>query len=65
MLWIIPLHCVNICHCDWFTKGADWLIAEQDKVRQDSQTRKMVAGRRAESGVAIQMQRVQGMNVPG
>ena len=20
MLWNIPLHCVKICHCDWFNK---------------------------------------------
>ena len=18
LLWNIPLHCVNMCHCDWF-----------------------------------------------
>ena len=23
-LWNIPLHCVNICHCEWFNKEADW-----------------------------------------
>ena len=33
-----PLHCVNINHCDSFNKEADGPIAEQDKVRQESQT---------------------------
>ena len=23
---------MNICHCDWFNKEADWPIAGQDKV---------------------------------
>lgn len=29
---------MNIGHCDWFNKQADHPIAEQDKVRQESQT---------------------------
>ena len=29
---------MNICHYDWFNKQADWPIAEQDKVRWESQT---------------------------
>ena len=40
---------MNKCHCDWFNKEADWLKAEQNKVRQESQTRRML-GRRVESG---------------
>ena len=32
MQWNIPLH------CDWFNKKADWPIAGQDKIRQESQT---------------------------
>ena len=28
---IIPLHCVNICPCDWFKKKkANWPVARQD-----------------------------------
>lgn len=39
MLWNNPsAHRVGICHYDWFNKQAEWPIAEQDKVRQDSQT---------------------------
>ena len=33
-LCYIPLHCVNICHCDWFNKEADWPITGQDKNRR-------------------------------
>ena len=32
-MWNFPVHCVNICCCDWFNKEADWPIAGQDKVR--------------------------------
>lgn len=32
-MWNIPLHCVNVCHCDWFNKEADWPITGQDKVK--------------------------------
>lgn len=49
LLWKTPLHCVRIWHCDWFTKETDWPIAEQNKVRQESQTENAW---RAESGVA-------------
>ena len=28
---------MKICCCGWFNKEADWPIAEQDKVRQESQ----------------------------
>ena len=32
------VYCVNLCRFDWFNKQADWSIAEQDKVRRESQT---------------------------
>ena len=48
-LCYIPLHCVNICHCDWFNKEADWPIVRQDKVRQENQTKRML-GRRSRRG---------------
>ena len=32
------MYTVKICHYDWFNKQADWPIAEQDKVRRESQT---------------------------
>lgn len=35
---IIPSYAVKVCHCEWFNKQADWLIAEQSKVRQRNQT---------------------------
>lgn len=39
MLWNNPsVHYVNICCYDRFNKQADWSIAEQDKVRWESQT---------------------------
>ena len=63
MLWNIPLHCGNICHCDWCNKEADWLIAEQNKVRKENQTRRILEGKKVESGVAIQIQREQEMNM--
>ena len=40
---------MNICHCDWFNNEADWPIAGQDKVRQESQTRRILGRRRVES----------------
>lgn len=35
---IISSYAVNVCHCEWFNKQADWPIAEQNKVRQRNQT---------------------------
>lgn len=35
---IIPSNAVNVCHCEWFNKQADWPIAEQNEVRQRNQT---------------------------
>ena len=32
-VWNSPLHCVNICRCDWFKKESEWPIDGQDKVR--------------------------------
>lgn len=29
---------MKICPCDWFNKDADWPLAEQDKVRWESET---------------------------
>ena len=52
LLWNNPVYAVQICHCDWFNKEADWPIGKQDKVRQKSQTTRMLGGRRVESGVA-------------
>lgn len=34
----ISIHSVNICHYAWFKKEADWSIAEQNKIKQKSQT---------------------------
>ena len=41
---------MNICHCDWFNKEADWPIAEQNKFRLETKL-KMMGRRKAESGV--------------
>lgn len=49
LLWNVLLHCMNICRYAWFSKQADWPIAEQSKVRQESQTRGSLRRRRAES----------------
>ena len=39
MLWNNPsVYSLYIYHCDWFNKQANWPIAEQDKVKQESQT---------------------------
>lgn len=39
LLWNCPsVHSVNKCPYDWFNKQADWPVAEQDKVRWESQT---------------------------
>lgn len=37
--WNIPLYCVNICRCAWFSKEVDWPMVEQDKVRRENQTK--------------------------
>lgn len=40
LLWNIPLHCVDICRCDWFNKKKDdWPIVREDEVRQENQTK--------------------------
>lgn len=31
-VWNIPLHCANVCYCDWFNKEADWPRDRQVKV---------------------------------
>lgn len=49
VVWNISLHCMDICLCYWFNKEADWLIAGQKEIGQDSQTRRMLGWRRAES----------------
>ena len=54
LLWNVPLHCVTRCCWDWFNKEADLSTVGQDKVRQDSQTRRKVGEGRVESGVASQ-----------
>ena len=41
-----PLHCTNICLCDWLDKEADWPIAEQDKVRR--RAKQKILGRRSQ-----------------
>lgn len=38
ILWNSPLHCVKICHYDWFNKQADRPIVEQNKLRRESRT---------------------------
>lgn len=39
VLWNnLSVHCVNMCHYDWFDKQADGPVVEQDKVREESQT---------------------------
>lgn len=43
---------MNIGHYDWFDKEADFQIAEQNKVRHESQTRRMM-GESVESGIAM------------
>ena len=43
---VTPLHCVNIYHCDWLNKKADWPVARQDKVRRENQTTRMLGRRR-------------------
>lgn len=43
----IPVHCMNIRHCDWFSKEAEWPVSGQDKVRRESQR---ALERRTESG---------------
>ena len=30
---------MNICCCDWFNKEADWSVAQQDKVKRETQTK--------------------------
>lgn len=40
-----------------FDKDTDWHIADQNNVREENQTRKMVGRRRAESGVNEQTPR--------
>ena len=32
---------MNICHCDWFSKEADWPTAGQVEVRQDLQAKRV------------------------
>ena len=44
-------------------KEADLPIAEQNKVRMERQTKRILGGRKAESGVASQTQRQWEMNM--
>lgn len=63
MLGSIP-YTVQMYGCDWLNKKADWPIAEHNRLGQESQTGRMLGGRRAESGVTSQTQREQEVNVP-
>ena len=60
--WNAPsVHCANICHYDWFSKQADWPVAGQDKVRQESQTENDVMKKDRVRGDASQLLRKQDM----
>ena len=48
---------MNICHCDWFNKEADWSMAEQDMVRQESQTENAGRKKGGAGGVCTERQR--------
>lgn len=48
LLLNIPLHCVNICHSNWFNKEVNWT----DRMRLGERAKLRILGERgAESGV--------------
>ena len=55
------LYTVKICHCDWLNKETDWPIAEQNKVRQESQTENDGKKRGRVRGIARQTEPKQDM----
>lgn len=62
MLWVNPsVHYVNTCHYGWFNKQAKQSIAEQDKVKWESQTEKDGMKKGTVTGVASQSENKQNM----
>lgn len=58
-LWTIPLHCVTICYCDWFSKEVDRSKTWQDRVRQENWTKDTGKKKGGIRGVTSETQRNQ------
>ena len=50
---------MNLCHCDWFTKEADWLVAVQGKISRENQTKDTGKKKGGVRGVTSETQRKQ------
>lgn len=61
---IILLCILKTCCCDYLNREADWPVTEQDRVRRESQMRRMLGKGRAESGVACQIHSEQEIDMP-